>query len=87
MGKLIEQALQSTRPARGATITVASEPCDECASIHAPRAGRDDRDGDGVDKIGVSIHAPRAGRDDRDGDGVDKIGVSIHAPRAGRDMG
>ena len=55
---------QSTRPARGATITShVRSPIDD-VSIHAPRAGRDQRILHLRWQQPVSIHAPRAGRDE-----------------------
>ena len=78
---------QSTRPVRGAT-TARNELCGfRIVSIHAPRAGRDDRLQMWNDATtAVSIHAPRAGRDCHAPDAPHRRAtVSIHAPRAGRD--
>ena len=58
------QKFQSTRPVRGATRAVfISLRIPALISIHAPRAGRDNRHGPVVHRISISIHAPRAGRD------------------------
>ena len=54
---------QSTRPVRGATAVVMAGVFDFAISIHAPRAGRDARDGPPSTGGRISIHAPRAGRD------------------------
>ncbi len=54
---------QSTRPARGATDQGAVINANIEVSIHAPRAGRDERAGPPGPAMTVSIHAPRAGRD------------------------
>ena len=76
---------QSTRPMRGATSSAPeSNPCTS-VSIHAPHAGRDDKD-NRLDSIEfVSIHAPHAGRDKSFSLFQCAVGVSIHAPHAGRD--
>ena len=55
-------------------------------SIHAPRAGSDQK-GMNYDKVlNISIHAPRAGSDSdcRTPAGLSPC-ISIHAPRAGSD--
>ena len=55
---------QSTRPARGATLTIPSKDNMLRISIHAPREGRDDSVyAQYIWAIGISIHAPREGRD------------------------
>ena len=76
---------QSTRPLRGATqiATVAVLPV--FISIHAPLAGRDLHDLDGVTDPEISIHAPLAGRDIKSENWDQYVMISIHAPLAGRD--
>ena len=54
---------QSTRPVRGATVSIYRGRVTELVSIHAPRAGRDLVYPSGCKIFWVSIHAPRAGRD------------------------
>ena len=54
---------QSTRPARGATISSHNMRVHRVVSIHAPRAGRDSCKYLQSSWRYVSIHAPRAGRD------------------------
>ena len=54
---------QSTRPMRGATIVLNAASRLINVSIHAPHAGRDDRERDLPMGGLVSIHAPHAGRD------------------------
>jgi len=56
---------QSTRPARGATISILFNRTHKPVSIHAPRAGRDIGSLSQRYSVNVSIHAPRAGRDCR----------------------
>ncbi len=59
-----QQPFQSTRPARGATKRKARSLLTLGVSIHAPRAGRDEKCLIAINhSSGVSIHAPRAGRD------------------------
>ncbi len=57
-------AFQSTRPSRGATQARDLIANVDPVSIHAPLAGRDERELSWSDRReGVSIHAPLAGRD------------------------
>ena len=59
-----EGKFQSTRPLRGATELIKSVCGRFDISIHAPLAGRDGREADGVlADLPISIHAPLAGRD------------------------
>jgi len=60
---LPRREFQSTRPMRGATISVACVQAGAEVSIHAPHAGRDSRKGGSMTIATVSIHAPHAGRD------------------------
>ena len=79
-------AFQSTLPVRGATKTARSWSTSQRISIHAPRAGSDDKQVLRRVIKGISIHAPRAGSDD--GRAVERAAttmISIHAPRAGSD--
>ena len=77
---------QSTRPVRGATYSARRSQRTSQISIHAPRAGRDNRLTKKIDALNISIHAPRAGRDDLAGrERPVAVHISIHAPRAGRD--
>ena len=63
LGIAMSDKFQSTRPVRGATSSSEERLTAVEISIHAPRAGRDDRHHpDGV-RVRISIHAPRAGRD------------------------
>ena len=55
---------QSTRPVRGATRSRWRQLIQFVISIHAPRAGRDERRSTTRHNQVISIHAPRAGRDD-----------------------
>ena len=77
---------QSTPPVRGATELAAAAAIITTISIHAPRAGGDDKDLLKALVAKISIHAPRAG-----GDRVRNVLalridiISIHAPRAGGD--
>ena len=58
---------QSTLPVRGATQRAATEHNDEYISIHAPRAGSDQRAQRALCAFfPISIHAPRAGSDAHD---------------------
>ena len=60
----VREKFQSTRPVRGATKADAEAWTAHMISIHAPRAGRDQRVREQLHvRIGISIHAPRAGRD------------------------
>ena len=59
----LDQVFQSTRPLRGATLSVGSADSSPCVSIHAPLAGRDAENGEKIRRHAVSIHAPLAGRD------------------------
>ena len=54
---------QSTRPMRGATISILSMSSNGIISIHAPHAGRDSPPKNWGQGKGISIHAPHAGRD------------------------
>ena len=77
---------QSTLPVRGATIQRGGHGDMPSISIHAPRAGSDDRDRRVHGEVGISIHAPRAGSDHAALATDHKLGISIHAPRAGSDI-
>ena len=82
----IDNAFQSTRPARDATRYRWMAGLSRTS--FNPRAPRGTRLGRAVIRPGrrlVSIHAPRAGRDRFDSLLDELIWVSIHAPRAGRD--
>ena len=55
---------QSTPPARGATLAICDYALNETISIHAPREGGDDDEGNLHDETyRISIHAPREGGD------------------------
>ena len=54
-------------------------------SIHAPRVGRDVKNGVLDARIAISIHAPRVGRDSAVARSLSANAISIHAPRVGRD--
>ena len=54
---------QSTRPLRGATLSMLTELTPGRISIHAPLAGRDAGPQGPKGDTGISIHAPLAGRD------------------------
>ena len=54
-------------------------------SIHAPRAGSDNRELDCCCRVWISIHAPRAGSDAQGLAAQRRAEISIHAPRAGSD--
>ena len=77
---------QSTPPARAATLIVEAVVQCNRVSIHAARAGGDERISAAPPAVDVSIHAARAGGDSRVCTGVVKLQhVSIHAARAGGD--
>ena len=87
--ELIEaQKFQFTHPVRGATFIKSVDAVVDIVSIHAPRAGCDNKELYYAKvEDDVSIHAPRAGCDHRlHGHGRDLASVSIHAPRAGCDI-
>ena len=83
---MLATIFQSTRPLRGATLTVYKHDADTGISIHAPLAGRD------LDSVGASRPAyhfnPRAPcgarRSSVIGLNSNRL-ISIHAPLAGRD--
>ncbi len=78
-------AFQSTRPARGATVSVFTFIfCGLFQSTRPARGATDCLHGCGF-VLMVSIHAPRAGRDLGRIRNYRPRNVSIHAPRAGRD--
>ena len=56
-------AFQSTRPMRGATLSPPEADLDAVISIHAPHAGRDNKQNPKTNRYDISIHAPHAGRD------------------------
>ena len=59
-----QEIFQSTRPMRGATISILSMSSKGIISIHAPHAGRDpERHERPIKNEFISIHAPHAGRD------------------------
>ena len=81
--------LQSTPPARGATVDRNRRMYHIRISIHAPREGGDDtRTGTTRPTVKISIHAPREGGDRAC---MARTGrprkISIHAPREGGDAG
>ena len=57
----------------------------EGISIHAPHAGRDEKESFSYILWPISIHAPHAGRNADDDGGKRRVLISIHAPHAGRD--
>ena len=62
----IVYAFQSTRPIRGATITVEIVSKTHSISIHAPHTGRDQSRRQQKQTLSaISIHAPHTGRDQR----------------------
>ena len=79
-------AFQSTRPARGATLTDLLHAHHLHVSIHAPRAGRDLTTSTRT-QCGSCFNprAPRGARLGRVVVFIPALLVSIHAPRAGRD--
>ena len=84
--RLAEYKFQSTLPVRGATAASIFASNIPSISIHAPRAGSDDKEYKDALKEIISIHAPRAGSDNMDRRGAACLSnISIHAPRAGSD--
>ena len=82
----ISRLFQSTRPMRGATLSVRPRSSNLPVSIHAPHAGRDLIKDRLYRSVNVSIHAPHAGRDaGQRAPAATYYVVSIHAPHAGRD--
>ena len=81
----IVYAFQSTRPIRGATITVEIVSKTHSISIHAPHTGRDDGLFPQHGPHSISIHAPHTGRDLFVCDKLAFHKISIHAPHTGRD--
>ena len=71
---------------RGATVAYVFTYVTHGISIHAPRAGSDDRvqHADAAAHK-ISIHAPRAGSDSNAQRSIQFWEISIHAPRAGSD--
>ena len=61
--KTVITPFQSTRPMRGATLSLPAFAFDDMISIHAPHAGRDEVEGYNLFCTYISIHAPHAGRD------------------------
>ena len=73
-------------PVRGATDLRAKHQALVAISIHAPRAGSDQRYRCKRQELLISIHAPRAGSDEATDEEQQKaVEISIHAPRAGSD--
>ena len=73
---------------RGATNQAHEHCAQNHISIHAPRAGSDERVSMKMNKtIDISIHAPRAGSDNNVSIHLHHFHtkISIHAPRAGSD--
>ena len=82
-----EDTFQSTRPVRGATLSLSVVTAATLFQSTRPvRGATPPRYYDKLYDV-ISIHAPRAGRDDPQGHIAARVGISIHAPRAGRDSG
>ena len=77
---------QSTHPVRGATAVGAVIAAVNIISIHAPRAGCDEKPIEFYFEVQISIHAPRAGCDIYWLAPLNHAPISIHAPRAGCDV-
>ena len=61
--KIENDAFQSTRPIRGATVPVSLRHVALEISIHAPHTGRDNKERNALYLHFISIHAPHTGRD------------------------
>ena len=85
--KLPKEPFQSTRPARGATLTVLLVRCVLLIfQSTRPARGATGAVRQQIIKRAISIHAPREGRDmSREVSGRWTEHISIHAPREGRD--
>jgi len=82
----VDHPFQSTRPARAATAIRGSSATVNSVSIHAPRAGRDDRSA-GAKEGHAMFQSTRPARAATTVQvtHIEDLQVSIHAPRAGRD--
>jgi len=80
---LAGDVFQSTRPARGATLTIRLSILFILVSIHAPRAGRDSARFESVgSSIGFNPRAPRGAR--RSGHGLNFLGDVFQSTRPAR---